>query len=343
MKVTTRSLVIVFAGLAGVAGANFAMVGGHGQAARTDAPVPAMLSVVAGPGRVEPASEEVQVSAQLGGTLRRVAVEEGDRVAAGQVIAVLENDDYRARVASAEAEWRLKEAEARKVVNGARGQERGEAAASLHEAQAVLENAKADHERRRGLYAGQVISREEMDRADQQLHVAEARVEALRQHESLIDADAREEDSARAASDVALAKAKLDEARAMYEKTFVRAPIGGVVLRRFRKAGESVSTQFDSPIVTLADRSTIRVRVDVDETEIGRVAVGQPAYVTADAFGERRFPGHVIRVGQVLGKKNVRTDEPSERVDQKILETLLELTDGRELPIGLRVQAFMEK
>jgi HlyD family secretion protein len=343
MNVTTRSLVIVFAGLAGVAGANFAMVGGHGQAARTDAPVPAMLSVVAGPGRVEPASEEVQVSAQLGGTLRRVAVEEGDRVSAGQVIAVLENDDYRARVASAEAEWRLKEAEARKVVNGARGQERGEAAASLHEAQAVLENAKADHERRRGLYAGQVISREEMDRADQQLHVAEARVEALRQHESLIDADAREEDSARAASDVALARAKLDEARAMYEKTFVRAPIGGVVLRRFRKAGESVSTQFDSPIVTLADRSTIRVRVDVDETEIGRVAVGQPAYVTADAFGDRRFPGHVIRVGQVLGKKNVRTDEPSERVDQKILETLLELTDGRELPIGLRVQAFMEK
>jgi ABC exporter DevB family membrane fusion protein len=305
--------------------------------------MPAMPSVVAGPGRVEPVSEELQVSAQLGGRLQRVAVEEGDRVSPGQVLAVLENDDYRARVASAEAQWRLKEAEARKVANGARGQERAEAAASLQEAQAVLENAKADHERRRGLYAGQVISREEMDRADQQLRVAEARVEALRQHESLIDADAREEESARAASDVALAKAKLDEARAMYEKTFVRAPIGGVVLRRSRKAGESVSTQFDSPIVTLADRSTIRVRVDVDETEIGRVAVGQSAYVTADAFGARRFPGHVIRVGQVLGKKNVRTDEPTERIDQKILETLLELNDGHELPIGLRVQAFIEQ
>jgi HlyD family secretion protein len=343
MKITTRSLVLAGAGLAGIAAVNFAMFGGPGQAARADTPVPIILSVVAGPGRVEPASEEVQVSAQLGGTLKRVAVEEGDRVSAGQVIAVLENDDYRARVASAEAEWRLKEAEARKVVNGARGQERAEAAASLREAQAVLENSKADHERRRGLYAGQVISREEMDRADQQLHVAEARVEALRQRESLVDADAREEDAARAASDVALAKAKLDEARAMYEKTFVRAPISGVVLRRSRKAGESVSTQFDSPIVTLADRSTIRVRVDVDETEIGRVAVGQPAYVTADAFGTRRFPGRVMRVGQVLGKKNVRTDEPAERVDQKILETLLELTDGRELPIGLRVQAFIEK
>jgi hypothetical protein len=92
--------------------------------------------------------------------------------------------------------------------------------------------------------------------------------------------------------------------------------------------------------VTLADRSTIRVRVDVDETDIGRV-VGKAAYVTADAFGARRFPAHVIRIGQVLGKKNVRTDEPTERVDQKILETLLDLDDGHELPI--RVQAFIER
>jgi hypothetical protein len=45
----------------------------------------------------------------------------------------------------------------------------------------------------------------------------------------------------------------------------------------------------------------------------------------------------------VLGKKNVRTDEPTEHIDQKILETLIELDDGRELPIGLRVQSFVEK
>jgi hypothetical protein len=102
-----------------------------------------------------------------------------------------------------------------------------------------------------------------------------------------------------------------------------------------------VSTQFDSPIVTVADRSVIRVRMDVDETDVGRVMVGQAAYITADAYGARRFPGHVSRVGQQLGKPNVRTDEPTERVDQKVLETLVVLDDGHELPIGLRVQAFI--
>ena len=64
--------------------------------------------------------------------------------------------------------------------------------------------------------------------------------------------------------------------------------------------------------------------------------------MTADAFGGRRFTGTVVRIGQVLGKKNVRTDEPTERVDTKVLETLIELQDGHELPLGLRVQAFVK-
>ena len=76
---------------------------------------------------------------------------------------------------------------------------------------------------------------------------------------------------------------------------------------------------------------------------MARLKLGQKAYVTADAFGMRRFPGTVVRVGQMLGKKNVRTDEPNERVDQKVLETLIELEDGRDLPIGLRVRAFLNE
>ena len=51
----------------------------------------------------------------------------------------------------------------------------------------------------------------------------------------------------------------------------------------------------------------------------------------------------MIRVGWILGKKNVRTDEPSERVDTKILETLMELDSGQKLPLGLRVDAYIEE
>jgi HlyD family secretion protein len=246
-------------------------------------------------------------------------------------------------VASAEATLRLREADARRIHNGARDQERRDAAAAVREADAVLANMSADAQRKRGLLKELVISQAELDKAEEAYGVARARADSARERLSLVEAGSREEEIARGDADVALARAALAEARAMLEKTYVRAPIDGLVFRRHRQAGESVSTQFDSPIVTLADRSRVRVRVDVDETDVSKIGEGQAAYVTAGAFGDRRFEGRVVKIGRMLGKKNVRTDEPAERVDKKILETLVELNDGRDLPLGLRVQAFIVK
>jgi HlyD family secretion protein len=310
----------------------------NGVAAGARAP-----EMAAGPGLVEPPSEEIRVSAQVAGTLASVAVDEGDRVIAGQVLATLENADAVARVASARAQLVLKQAELQRVINGARPQERLEAAAAVAEADAVMQHATGEQERRQRLWREGIASRAEADDADRVARVAHARLAAARQRAALIEADARDEDRARAEADVSLAGAHLEEAQALHGKTVIRAPISGIVLRRHRKAGESVSTLFDSPIVTLGDDVGRRVRVDVDETDVANVAVGMPAYVIADAFGDRRFPGRVIKVSRILGRKNVRTDEPTERVDTKILETVVELEDGRELPFGLRVQAFIER
>src|SRR4029077_21119861 len=83
--------------------------------------------LVAGPGRVEPLSENIQIGSELSGKIKSVNVEEGDTVRKGQVLAVLQNEDYRAEVLSGEAQVLAKEATLRKVVNGARTQERSEA------------------------------------------------------------------------------------------------------------------------------------------------------------------------------------------------------------------------
>lgn len=297
--------------------------------------------VVAAPGRVEAVSEEVRVSSELSGRLKRVNVEEGDRVRRGDVLAELENADYRARVASAEATLALRESELRRIVNGSRTEERREAEAARQAAKAVLENAQRETERRRNLAARGVISRDEADRFERAYRVAQAEYEQASQHFALVDADAREEDRSKAEANVAEARARLEEARAIYEKSLIRAPMEGVILRKMRRTGESVSTQFDSPVVTMADDSVLRVRLDVDETDVAKLRVGQRAYVTAEAYGDRKFEGKVIRVGRILGKKNVRTDEPTEHVDTKILEALVELNEGERLPLGLRVDSFV--
>jgi HlyD family secretion protein len=298
-------------------------------------------SLIAAPGLVEPISEEIKVSSELRGKLKVVTVEEGDTVKQGQVIAILENDDYRAQVAEALARLQQKEAELRRLLNGARQQERQEAWQGVEEAKAQLENARAESDRRRSLYEKGVIAKEESERADREFKVAKARFDAATQRHSFIDDEAREEDRAKAEADVALSRAQLDEAQARLAKTFIRVPMDGVILRKHLKSGESVSDMREMPIVTMANLNKMRVRMDVDETDIGKIQMGQQAYVMAGAFQQEKFYGRVVRIGQILGKKNLRTDEPSERVDTKILETLIELDDGRKLSPGLRVDSFI--
>ena len=299
------------------------------------------VGVIAAPGRVEAVSEEIRVSSEISGRLRKVIVEEGDRVKSGQILAEIENNDYKARVALAEAELEQREAELRHTVNGARTQERREAEAAMNAAHAVLENSKSEAERRRGLADRNILSRDEAERYERTYQVSQAQYEQAAQHFSFIDAAAREEDVAKGQAEVESARAQVAEARALLEKSFIRAPLDGVILRKLRHGGESVSTQFDSPVITMADDSTLRVRLDVDETDVAKLQVGQKAYVTAEAYGPQRFEGRVIRVGRILGRKNVRTDEPSEHVDTKILETLLELNAGQKLPLGLRVDSYV--
>jgi ABC exporter DevB family membrane fusion protein len=309
------------------------------SAAQLEAPI-----WIAGPGRVEPWSEDIKIGSELSGKLKSVKVEEGDAIRKGQVLAVLENDDYLAQVRSAEAQVLAKEATLRKVINGARTQERAEAFSSATEAKAVLDNARSEMERRQKLFAAGVISREELDRFAREYDVARARYQEASEHHSLVDDQARDEDRSFAEADLQLAQAQLQEARARYDKTLIKSPIDGTVLRKHHRNGESVSNSSTAPdpILTIGDKQVLRVRVDVDETDVNKVHVGQKAYVTADAFGKQKFWGHVVRVGEQLGPKNVRTDEPTEKVDRKILETLVELDRGTQLPVGLRVDAFIQ-
>ncbi len=318
---------------------------GRGETVSASAAASASKSVseglIAAPGRVEAISEEVRVSSELSGRLKSVSVEEGDRVKRGQILAELENADYRARVGTAEAELAQREAELRRTVNGSRTEERREADAAKQAGKAVLENARSEAERRRGLAERGVISRDEADRYERAYRVAQAEYEQASQHFALVDAQAREEDRSRAEANVSEARARVSEARAIFEKSLIRAPMDGVILRKLRHTGESVSTQFDSPVITMADDTVLRVRLDVDETDVAKLKVGQRAYVTAEAYGDRKFEGRIIRVGRILGRRNVRTDEPTEHVDTKILETLVELNAGEKLPLGLRVDSYI--
>ena len=81
---------------------------------------------------------------------------------------------------------------------------------------------------------------------------------------------------------------------------------------------------------------------DIDEADVGRVRPGQRTWCTAAAYGDRRFSGRVVSVGRMLGNKRIRTDEPTERLDTQTLEAMIALDELASMPIGLRVDVYLE-
>jgi HlyD family secretion protein len=343
-----KRLTMIFLGLSTLAVSGWAASATHGSAKAVPEAVPlakepAEAATIAAPGRIEALSESVDVSAEITGRLERVLVDENDQVRAGQTIATIDAADARARLASAEANIGIARADLARLVNGARPEERREADAQKLQADSALAQAATERQRRQRLFVDGAISREEFERADRDWRVAQARVDELTQRAAVVSADARDDERARATAAVALAEAQVAEARAQLDKTVIRAPIDGAILRRFRKSGEVVSPQTGTNLIILmADTSRLRVRVDVDETDVAKLAVGQRVSIKADAYGNRRFGGVVTRVGQMLGAKSVRTDEPTEKNDTKVLQTLVDLDSDVKLPIGLRVDVFIQ-
>lgn len=304
-------------------------------------PTAAVERLIVGAGRIEPVSEEIKIGSDLDGRLRDVPVEEGQAVRRGQVVATIENADYQARMDLASATLTEREAELERLLNGSRVEERRESDAAVREAEAVLEHARIERDRRVQLRDYGVISRSEFDAAAREYSVATEHLAALRERAALVRDQSRPEDIKRGYAEVERSRAQLAEAQALLAKTVIHSPLDGVVLRKKLKAGESVSGGLDT-ILTIGDCSRLRVRVDVDENDVARLRAGQIAWVRAEAYGDRKFRGRVTRIGQILGRKNVRTDEPTERVDLKILETLVDLDPGVSIPVGLRVDAYID-
>lgn len=295
---------------------------------------------IAAPGVVEAASEEVSVCAEIPGRLTGVPVEEGDNVAHGEIVATLDQSLEREHVEAAEAQVKLRQADLTALRNGANMLQRLEVWEKMKESEAALAQANAEYDRRKKLFEEGAISGEEVERAAKDVTLARERAEEETLHRRMIGAPAVDTDRERAEAALAAAKANVAEARTLLGKTSIRAPLTGIVVHKFLKPGE-LASETSGPILTVADTSQLRVRAEIDEADVGSIRLGENAYVTAPSYGDRRFGGHVIRIATALGRKKVITGDPSERVDTRVLETLVELDPAVSLPLGLRVTCFV--
>jgi len=287
-------------------------------------------------GKIEAASEEIGVSSDITGRIAEILVEEGDQVEKGAPLAKLEPFVYRSRVEAARAAVAHAVARKKLLEAGARVEEIAVARTFLDEIAAAERLARSNWDRTKTLIDQGLVSQAERDSALQEFEVFQARVEVARKRLEMALQQTRPEELEAAAAELTQRQHELAMTEAELEKTVLRAPVSGTIIRKNMRVGEAVSSFQVMPVVTLADMSRLRVRAEVDEVDIARVRVGQPVEIQALSRDDKSLRGSVIRLGKTMGRRKVESNDPNEREDVRILEVLIELEGADDLPLGLR-------
>jgi multidrug resistance efflux pump len=336
-------------------------------------------------------ADEIRVGSRVGGRVDRVQAEEGQTVKRGALLVELAPYDLRERrdQAAAElaarradlkrleegfrkediaqAEARLKQLEARrdKLVAGNRPQDIDAGKSRLQLAQAQLERAKQDYQRVKPLFEKGVRTRDDFDRATEELSVNEAQT-AVRQAElNLLIEGTREEEKREAAEAVAEATAALALAKAGYrqeerdaaksavdaasaalavierqiEELRVAAPVDGVIEAVELQPGDLVGA--NAPVLSILDTSRLWVRAYVPENRM-IVRPEQQVFVTVDSFPGRRFKGHVSFISRQAEFTPGNVQTPEERSKQ-VFRIKVQLDEGRqELRAGMAADVWLE-
>jgi HlyD family secretion protein len=253
-------------------------------------------------GKIEPLSK-VEVKSKANGIIKALLVDVGDSVQAGQILAELDKEDLQAQVREAKATLDAEEANLQAAIAA-------EAKARIEAANRELEFARRDAERAQGLFQQKIASQQQLDDANRAYEMSKNRQQLL---EAIARSAAAQVDQARAR--VAAAKASLDRADETLSYATIRAPFSGIVLTRPTEVGDAVSSILNlgssaTLIMTLGDVSSVYIKGDVDEADIGKASCGQRVRTKVESFPNESFEGVVKRIDP-MGKElnNVTTFE----------------------------------
>jgi HlyD family secretion protein len=233
-------------------------------------------AVVSASGKIQP-KRLVNISADTPGRVVNLAVNEGDRVKIGQFLLQIDPKSLRSRVDSGTASLDAAEQSIESMRQ------------SIETAKVQLQQAQQTLARQQDLWTQQLTTREALDKAVNDVKAAESAVQE------------REKQIKPQQARIAQERATLESARYDLSKVRIESPIDGIVTRRNIQEGETavVGTMNNAGTVllTLAEMGVIQAEVEVDETNVPHVQIGQPAKITIDAIPDKSFKGHVTEIG----------------------------------------------
>ncbi len=294
----------------------------------------------AAPGIVEARVAEVRLASAIQARIVNIAVKPGDQVAEGDLLVQLDDQEEAARVRMAEANVTLRKLERDSASKNTDTTERRKAEDAVAKLEAAVRDRQADYD------AVSVAPRTDPDRekrlADARTAMTNAQAALQKEKQAL----SKLKDTASATSTsqpdavLAVAQAELSVAQAALDKTRIRAPFAGTVLKLLKTRGEMASPSVDDAILTFGDQSQLRIRAELSELDIGRVKVEDRVSVVSDAVNSKPLAGRVVSVSSALGPRRIGASSTSGPLWPSVREVIIELDDASSLLPGLHVDVF---
>lgn len=252
---------------------------------------------------------ETNLGFKLPGRIVDLAVDEGQAVVPGQLIAKLDSAELASLLAQHEASLREAMTKLSELKAGSRRQEIERARANVSAQAADLEKAKKDFERADVLYKNGAISASQFDAALNAFKARTAQYKSAQETSSLVQEGPRKEDIQAAEYRVQQARAVVNASGERLKDTALYAPVSGVVVRKNVELGETLAAGM--PVITIGDLDSPWVKVYVKADRLGQVKLGQKGEVRVDSFKNKTYEGTVTFISSEaeFTPKNVQTEE----------------------------------
>lgn len=293
-----------------------------------------LARVVVATGKIQPLSK-IEVKSKASGIVKKILVDYGDRVKTGQVLAELDKVQLEAAERAASASLQAAEAAA------------DSAKASLERNKVDAEGPdvpflKLNMDRAEQMYKDGVMSKSVVEDAEKNYQLA-----LNKQNSALRNLAVSKAEIAKAEAQVAQARAALENAQEDLRNSTIVSPIDGLVLSRDVNVGDAVSSILvlgsqATLIMTLGDVSEVYVQGKVDEADIGKVYLDQPARIVVESFKDKKFTGKVTKISP-LGKEkdNVTTFEVRVSIQNASLELKANMTANAEILLEEKKNVLM--
>ncbi len=289
---------------------------------------------------------QVRIGFRIPGLVEQRVISEGELVRAGDIVALLDTVELQHDVALSMAELAAAQAELAEKESGYRPEETGQTQAALKRADAALVEAASDYQRQQALYRDKVISARELEKFAASFEMAQAQRNEARERYNLHRKGFRQEQIDLVKARSKRAEEALEKARTRLGFATLKTPIDGFVLSDNIEAGEYVAA--GTPVVTLGDLKHPWLRAYVDESNLGRVHLGQKAAISTDTYPGKHYAGMVSFIASEaeFTPKHVQTDKQRTklvyRVKIEVENSELELKPGMPADATIELRGAVE-